>query len=138
MHSVQDAIDFLTTHQKYISKDQMNSLAALTGVALNTSNPLSSVPAPTLPTSSDFVTELSEQLEMVKTLRSAIDGDDPRQIKDLVSASTTLFSMITKLNEDILNQQRIRKIENATVEAIKSLPEEAREAFYMVLEERFS
>ena len=128
MHSVQDAIDFLAKNQKYISREQLTELSAL----------IPSKILPTLPTSSDFVSELSEQLEMVKTLRSAIDGDDPRQIKDLVSASTTLFSMITKLNDDILNQQRIRKIENATVEAIKTLPEESREAFYVALGERFS
>jgi uncharacterized protein YecE (DUF72 family) len=75
----------------------------------------------------------------LKTFRKQIiakgDAASTREIKDMIQASTSLFTMLTKMNEDITNQDRLRKIENATVEVVRSLPLKEQERFFVLLEQ---
>jgi hypothetical protein len=126
--SVDDAIDFLCVHRKYISDSSFKRLQVI----------MPQAPAEADNTSPfDLLTEVQEQMGVVRKMRQIITdrGDEvnPRDLKDLIGASTSLFSMLTKMHNDIINQDRLRKIEQATVAAVMTLPPAEQELFFTTL-----
>ena len=87
---------------------------------------------------------IQEQLQLVRAMRNSVlteeghrlPGVTARDLKEVVSASTTLTTTLMKSHEKIMNYDRQRAIEEATVAAIRKLPEEAQGAFFTVLEEK--
>jgi len=126
--SIQDAIDFLLNNRNHLYDSHLLSLKQLFSEEIPDEGGMG------LPGTVSLLDELKQQLELVKSLRLSTPPSDSRGLKDLISASTSLFSMYTKLNQDIMNQEKVSRIEKATVEAIKDLPFEAQEAFFKKME----
>lgn len=88
--------------------------------------------------------EIRNQLVFITQLRERITTDSETgqqvapQIKDLRALQQTtsaLFSMYTKLNEEITNQDRLHLIEKATIAAIRDLPGKTQQVFFSALEQ---
>jgi len=94
----------------------------------------------------DLAAEVESQIAMVRAMRrnvitdagTVLPGVAARELKEVVSASTTLLSTLTKSHEKILSFDRMRSIETATVAAIKELPPERQALFFETLESRLS
>lgn len=129
MKSVQGAIEFLTVNLKYASSEQIEKLRSLvlTKDEIRDDGKF------------NILSEVQAQMDMVRKLRKRIESSEDlavREIRDLVTSSTQLFAMLTKMNNEIVNQDRIRKIEEAVITTIKSLTPEAQDCFFTELEKR--
>lgn len=122
-------IQVLQDYQKYLSEQHKIRLRTL-------------VTDPAIAKTGDIMAslreEVQEQMTYVQEFRRRVqqrgEGATTREVKDMLQASTSLFSMLTKMNEEITNQDRLRHIENATVEAIKTLDGKAQSRFFEYLE----
>lgn len=89
--------------------------------------------------------EVQAQIMAVRALRNSVmpggrvsPGMHAREIKEMISASSTLLNTLLKTHGQILSLERSRCIEEAVTEAIKTLPDEARESFLSLLETNLS
>ena len=135
--SIDQLLDNLNTHSKYMTEEQVVRLAWILTQLREEAAPTE---APTGgETLTDLLKEIQEQMTFLKNFRKQIvakgDTASTREVKDMIQASTSLFTMLTKMNEDITNQDRLRKIENATVNCIKTLPLKVQQKFFADLEE---
>ena len=93
----------------------------------------------------DIKEEIQAQIVAVRALRNSVmpggvvrPGLPAREIKEAVSASSTLLSSLMKHHEKVLSMDRQRAIELAVTDAVRSLPDEQRETFFSLLEENLS
>lgn len=132
--SIRDVLDFLEANWKYAKKEEKESLAKLLNAVY--------VPEKVIDEPIDMLTEVQEQMKMLRVLRSQITSlgvdANPKDLQSLVSTSTSLFAMLTKYSNDMVNQDRIKKIEAAVVESVKTLSEEVQTHFFGKLEELLS
>lgn len=92
----------------------------------------------------DLKAEVAQQIRSVRAMRNQVmdsagrvnEGMQPRDVKELVTASTTLLKMLVNVHEQVINFDRMKAVEDATVEAIKTLPQEAQNAFFEELDRR--
>lgn len=93
----------------------------------------------------DFTVEIDHQLRAVAAMRrkilhpvtGEILEDVPiREVKECLGAANTLTSALLKNHEKIINFERMRAIEQATVGAVQTLPPAQRDAFMAELNER--
>jgi len=90
----------------------------------------------------DISNEVNEQIKAVRALRSLVmddsgninEGYTARDAKELIGSSNTLLGSLMKFHDKIINQNRMRLIEQATIEAVKTLPEEQQELFFTKLQ----
>ena len=89
--------------------------------------------------------EVQAQIACVRALRESVlpggvvrAGLAAREIKEAVTASSTLLSTLMKTHKDILSLDRARCIEEAVSETIKTLSDEDRATFMKKLEENLS
>lgn len=77
-------------------------------------------------------------MQVIQDLRLKIDITDvntrSRDVKELVTASTPLLNMLTKMKSEITNMDSLSKMETATVDTIRTLSREAQEFFYAGME----
>lgn len=131
--STEEAANFLEENYQYISKsDETTIIKALSNIGV--------MRKPATFEEFDMLDEVQEQMQMVRDLRKTIMASDSntRDVKDLITSSTQLFTMLTKMKSEINNQDKLSKIEEATVTAVKSLPLEAQGLFFDTLEELLS
>lgn len=91
----------------------------------------------------DLASEVNEQIKVVRALRKKVldengdiaEGYGARDAKELVASANTLLGNLMKFHDKIINQNRMRLIEQATVEAVKTLPDEQQEVFFSKLQE---
>lgn len=90
----------------------------------------------------DMGGEVQMQIAAVHAMRNYLmpggkmrAGVPVREMKEMVTASSTLLTTLLRTHKDILSYDRQRAIEEATVSAMQSLPEDAREVFFSQLEE---
>ena len=92
----------------------------------------------------DLVQEMNDQIRVVRALRNkvidpetgAIKGDhSARDAKELIGSSNTMLASLMKFHDKIVNQDRVRAIEHATIEVVKTLPKESQEKFFEALEQ---
>jgi hypothetical protein len=128
--SIDQLLDKLDTNKKYITDSQASRMANIA----NRTTDLASGDS-----MGDLLTEVQAQMICLKSFRKRVadrgDAATTRDLKDMIQASTSLFTMLTKMNEGITNQERLRKVEQATIEAIKTLPGANQQVFFSVLEE---
>lgn len=126
--SIDQIITMLEDNKSFISPGNMKRLSDLVGK--QTSSP--QIKSGDL----DLLAEARELHDLVRTMRNTLtsEGGDVSEITKLVSASSTLYGLITKYQQDHLNMDRIRKIELATIEAVKTLDAEAQSIFFGELE----
>ena len=133
--SLNEAIDFLESNSKYLFDDHRKRLIAL----LNIHHKPEPSDTFNVGNSGDMLFEIKEQMEMVRALRQKVlanQGDTQiRELKDLISSTTTLFAMYTKYSADIVNQDRMKKVESAVVESLKMLEPQVQDRYYEHLEE---
>lgn len=135
-----DHIEVLESHAKYLSEPERVRLIELLGL---TADAVAGLAAPKSNTIFDYLaTEIDAQLIFLKSLRERVTSGeehiDTRQIKDLMQATSSLFKMLTQINKDITNQGRLRKVEMAVVETIKTLNEASQATFFKELETRLA
>ena len=132
--SIDEILDLLEKYRKYMDETQ---LARLYGLF-----PDEPVTAAEDNEETDLLVELKSLIKYVRTIRRKLEkkGDEAtaREIKDLIQSSSSLFGMVTKLNETILTQTRLRQVETATITTIQSLPEAQQQAFFALLEANLS
>lgn len=92
----------------------------------------------------DLSSEVQAQIKMVRAMRRsvitdagiALPGISARELKEVVSASTTLLTTLTKSHDKIMGYERMRALEAATVAAVEGLSEASQRAFFTTLEEK--
>jgi hypothetical protein len=136
--SLDQVIDFLESKRQYIFDDHRKRIIAL----VNLHHQPDSSDNFNVGNSGDMLFEIKEQMEMVRTLRQKVlenKGESQiRELKDLISSTTSLFAMYTKYSADIVNQDRMKKIEMAVVESLKMLEPNIQDKYYEYLEELLS
>ena len=94
----------------------------------------------------DIVAEVEAQIALVRAMRRSVvtaggqlmPGIATRELKEVVSASTTMLTTLSKSHEKIMSFDRIRAIETSTVDAVKTLPAEQQTIFFETLERKLS
>ena len=92
----------------------------------------------------DFKHEISMQLGAIRAMRSRImnlngtikEETSIREVKECLAAANTLTTALMKNHEKIINFDRQRAVEQATIEAVKLLPDEAKEVFFEEFDRR--
>jgi hypothetical protein len=93
----------------------------------------------------DFTTEINYQLRAVSAMRRKImdpdtgeilDGVPIREVKECLGAANTLTTALLKNHEKIINFERMRAIEQATIEAVQLLDPAVRKVFMAELNTR--
>jgi len=138
--SLSEILDKLEEFSKYLSEEHLHRLRKLLIAHAPELVPREDAPA-TADVLDDLMLEVNAQMNFVKQLRNNVTSGGAattREIKDMVQATSSLFTMLTKMNETVTNQDRLRKIELATLEAVKELPPEAQNAYFDKLEELLS
>lgn len=88
----------------------------------------------------DLHAEVVEQFKAVRALRREAVGADGtvnaglREAKDALSASTSLLSLLTKLQSDIYGADRVRTLQRVTMELLKQMDPKLQEQFISKLE----
>ena len=93
----------------------------------------------------DLGHEVQMQIMAVRAMRNAImpggvvrAGTPAREIKEVVTASSTLLNTLMKTHERIMSLDRQRAIEEAVTTSIQTLPDEQKKQFLATLEENLS
>lgn len=94
----------------------------------------------------DLAKEMNEQIRVVRALRNMLTDEDgnivkgtsPREAKELISTSGTMLQNLMKFHDKIMNTDRMRMIEQATIAAVKTMPVDQQEIFYSHLEKSLS
>ncbi len=93
----------------------------------------------------DLKEEVQAQIQAVRAMRNAImpggivrQGTPAREIKEVVTASSTLLTTLMKMHEKVMSFDRSRAIEEAVTETMKTLPDEKQKMFFSLLEENLS
>lgn len=130
---LEEAVGLVTTHAGFLSAEQRHRLQAVLAPP-RTEN--------TYGADFSLLQEMEELLNMARALRQHVmtgnqvaEGIGTREVKEAVSASNTLLSTLIKVHEQVLSFERQRAIEQATIKAIGTLPEESRAQFFSTLEE---
>jgi Zn-dependent M16 (insulinase) family peptidase len=132
--SISEVLSYLEENFKYATHEDRKRLAELLNVAFDsvTHEPVEDGPI-------DMLSEVQAQMQMVRMIRKQIialgSKANPKDLQSLVSTSTSLFGMLTKYSNDIINQDRIKAIESAVVEAIKDLGPDVQGEYFRKLEE---
>jgi len=89
----------------------------------------------------DMLREVKEQMIFIQALRQNVVGRlstlATRDLKDLITTTNSVFSMLTRLQAQIVNQDQVLRLQNATLAAISALPVEAQQEFSRIFEEKF-
>ena len=91
----------------------------------------------------DFKAEIDSQIRAVKAMRNSVltesgaikAGMGARDIKEVVTASNTLLQTLLKTHDKIINYERMRAVEKATIEVVQTLEDSAQATFFTRLEE---
>jgi hypothetical protein len=130
--SIDGLLDLLESHKKYWGAEHVMRLAAM----LPGHQPADEVTGAVI--LGNLMEEVQAQMAYLKNFRRSVtakgNGASSREIKDMIQSSTTLFTMLTKMQMNITNQDRLAKIEEATVSAIRTLSTELQQQFFRDLE----
>jgi len=137
-YSLDELLEALDTHKRYLSDDQVLRIHdILRSVSLDDDSigaDSKAIPADKI--LNGLMQEIQHQLEYVTKLRKSVTSrtSTTQEMKNMVQATSSLFTMLTKMNTEISNQDRLRKVELATVAAVNILPEDAQNVFFTELE----
>lgn len=134
-YSIDELLEALETHKRFMTDAQVYTLAQMVRtMAPEEADPEALVPADQV--MNGLMNEIQQQLQYVTKLRQSITTrtSSSQEVKNMVQATSSLFTMLTKMNTEITNQDRLRKVELATIEAIKTLPELNQQEFFTELE----
>lgn len=129
-----DLADFLIERKRFLTSDVKESLRFAFG------NPDDIAGAEDF----DLHGEVVAQLKAVKALRQSVISDagtlsgSTRDAKEALSSTTSLLTLLNKIQNDIYNQNRIRSIQKATIDVLKELDPALQTRFISLLETRLS
>lgn len=91
----------------------------------------------------DFTQEITAQITSIRALRLKVmrpngtlkEDVTTREAKEVITASASLLQQLMKHHDKIQNFERQRAIEEATTQAIKTLPSEVQQKFFDTLKE---
>ena len=131
--AIQDVINYLAQHKKYVTiplRQQLIDVLDLVSL-IEGQKPKYYSDEPV-----DIVEEVQEQLKLVRQIRLEVSESETKtkDLSDLVRTSNTLFATLTKYNNDIENQEKVKKLERATVSSLSELAPEEQEKFLNELE----
>jgi hypothetical protein len=93
----------------------------------------------------DLKEEVQAQIQAVRAMRDAVMpngvvrvGTSAREVKEVVTASSTLLTTLMKMHEKVMSFDRSRAIEEAVTATIRGLPEDAQKVFFSQLEQNLS
>lgn len=93
----------------------------------------------------DIKEEVQMQIMAVRAMRNAVmpngrvrPGLASREMKEVVTASSTLLNTLMKTHDKIMSLERQRAIEEAVTTSIQTLPEEQKKQFLATLAENLS
>ena len=92
----------------------------------------------------DLAAEVGEQIQMVKGLRQSmmqdgrlLPGTNRREIKDVITASSSLLGTLMKFHDRLVNIDRLRAIEKSIMIAMKQTDAITKQTFMVSLEREF-
>lgn len=86
----------------------------------------------------DLAEELALQFKQAKALYNETMNDDevaPNQKAQVLNTITSIIASITKAQAELYNAERLKKLEAATLKALKSLPKTSQEDFFTLYSE---
>lgn len=94
----------------------------------------------------DLAREITSQLQICKALKSEVfhvngslrSGYELKDAKYVLSTVDRMIGTLMRQHEKLVNFARVQKIEQAVTDAISELPDEAKETFIRLLEEKLS
>jgi hypothetical protein len=93
----------------------------------------------------DLRKEVQMQILAVRAMRDAImpggrmrQGVPAREMKEVVTASSTLLNTLLKTHKDVMSFDRQRAIEEAVITSVRTLSEDQQRAFFAAMEENLS
>jgi len=133
-------VDMICTHPDSLSEEQQGRLmSALRSVGCVGAQRQKYGP------DFDFNQEVDAQLQAVTAMRERVmiggqlrEDVSIREVKETLSAATTLTAALIKNHEKIINFSRQQNLEAATIQAIDTLPEKEKEAFLTELKRRLA
>jgi hypothetical protein len=90
----------------------------------------------------DLRQEVIDQMMAVRALRRSVVSANgrleagTRDTKEALSASTSLLSLLTKIQAEVWNMDRIRTIQKTTIDVLKDIDPALQNTFVTLLEER--
>ncbi len=90
----------------------------------------------------DFASEVTAQIRAVRAMRRSVMSDSgkvlenvsARELKEVVSASSTLLQTLLKTHEKVLSFDRQRAVERSVVEVVKRLGKDEQTLFFATLD----
>jgi len=93
----------------------------------------------------DLKDEVQAQIQAVRAMREAVmpngvvrAGTPAREVKEVVTASSTLLNTLMKMHERVMSFDRSRAIEEAVTTTIRTLPDDQQKMFFTALEDNLS
>lgn len=126
-----ELVDFLIDRKRFLPKDVKDRIKASFGSDGEDEG-----------VDFDLHKEVVDQLNAVKHLRKAAMNSDGtlvsgiREAKETLSATTSLLTLLTKLQGEIYNSDRVRTIQKITIETLKDVDPVLQDKFITLLEER--
>lgn len=92
----------------------------------------------------DMGKEITNQLQALQAVRNKIfssdgrikEGQTVKDAKDFMASSASLLQLLQKSKSELINLERLQAIEEAVIDALKELGDDATELFLKKLEER--
>jgi ABC-type amino acid transport substrate-binding protein len=92
----------------------------------------------------DLAQEVGEQIKAVRAVRqqvmtadgSVAEGMTPRDMKEVVTSGTTLLGSLMKFHKEVINMDRLRKLEQAVIDVLMEEDEDLKNRVLAKLEER--
>lgn len=90
----------------------------------------------------DLTSEINQQIRLVRAMRSKVLGENGhlkneipvREARETITSSNAMIQQLMKHHKDVMNMERMRAVETATIEAVKTLPDEQQAEFFGRLE----
>ena len=143
---VSAALEQVLTYIRYTTKDQRRALGEALRRLDPETKPTDAAPEVEYGASFDLVQEVERQIAAVRAVRDTVIGEDgkilpgtsSREAKEVIASGSTMLNTLMKFHSQVVNMDRIRRLEASVVEVLKEAdPELAREVVDK-LEQRLS
>ena len=139
---LESTVMHLCQHAKYLSNQQKMKLKA--ALSLFEPPPPVAVQEVSYDASFDLAGEMASQIQAVRAIRAHVfdergsikEGISSREAKEVISSGSTLLASLMKYHKDVMNMDRLRKLEQSVVEALKEVDPDLQEDVMQRLEER--
>ncbi len=135
-----ELVDFLIDRKELLSIDVL--LKIENNFCQNSEKHLA-LPNPSYQPTDDFdlKAEVMNQMMAVRALRERATEGSPlsiRETKEALSATTSLLTLLTKINGEVYNQDRVRLLQICTIEVLKDFDPVLQDKFVDLLEAKLS